>query len=33
MKKDGEDILQVTSLGMEKLHLKIVGSAIEGIAM
>ena len=30
MKKDGEDILQGTSLGMEKLHKKVVGTDIEG---
>ncbi len=25
MKKDGEEVLQETSLGMEKLHQKIIG--------
>ncbi len=30
MKKDGEDILQGTSLSMEKLHEKIIGNLIEG---
>ncbi len=30
MKKDGEEVLQGASLAMEKLHIKIVGSRIEG---
>ena len=33
MKKDGEDILQGTSLGMEKLHKKAVGTDIEGMQL
>ncbi len=32
MKKDGEDVLQGTSLGMEKLHQKIIGVDIESIS-
>ncbi len=31
MKKDGEEVLQGASLAMEKLHIKIVGSPIEGM--
>ena len=30
MKKDGEEILQDTTLGMERLHRRVTGSDIEG---
>ncbi len=33
MKKDGEEVLQGASLSMEKLHIKIVGSPIEGMQL
>ncbi len=32
MKKDGEEVLQETSLGMEKLYQKIIGVDIESIS-
>ncbi len=32
MKKDGEEVLQGTSPGMEKLHQKIIGVDIESIS-
>ncbi len=33
MKKDGEEVLKGASLAMEKLHIKIVGSSIEGMQL
>ena len=33
MKKDGEEVLQGASLAIEKLHIKIVGSPIEGMQL
>ncbi len=33
MKKDGEEVLQGASLAMDKLHIKIVRSPIEGMQL
>ena len=31
MKKDGEEVLQGTSLGLERLHKKVIGTDIQGM--